>query len=83
MQPYAAQWLSIVPPIVAIGLALYTKEVFSSLFIGKRRYVAAWLIQKHIVKLFVYYWLISISDDIFSFVNINGRRFNDLAINLN
>lgn len=34
MQPYAAQWLSIVPPIVAIGLALITKEVFSSLFVG-------------------------------------------------
>ena len=34
MQPYDAQWLSIVPPIVAIGLALITKEVFSSLFIG-------------------------------------------------
>ena len=34
MQPYDAQWLSIVPPIVAISLALITKEVFSSLFIG-------------------------------------------------
>ena len=34
MQPYAAQWLSIVPPIVAIGLALMTKEVFSSLLVG-------------------------------------------------
>lgn len=34
MQPYAAQWLSIVPPIIAIGLALITKEVLSSLFIG-------------------------------------------------
>lgn len=34
MQPYDAQWLSIVPPIVAIGLALITKEVFSSLLIG-------------------------------------------------
>lgn len=34
MQPYAAQWLSIVPPIVAIGLALITKEVFSSLLVG-------------------------------------------------
>ena len=34
MQPYAAEWLSIVPPIVAIGLALITKEVFSSLMVG-------------------------------------------------
>ncbi len=34
MQPYAAQWLSILPPIVAIGLALITKEVFSSLLVG-------------------------------------------------
>ena len=34
MQPYAAEWLSIVPPIVAIGLALITKEVFSSLLVG-------------------------------------------------
>jgi len=34
MQPYAAQWLSIVPPMVAIGLSLITKEVFSSLFVG-------------------------------------------------
>ena len=29
MQPYAAEWLSIIPPIVAIGLALMTKEVFT------------------------------------------------------
>lgn len=34
MEPYAAQWWSIVPPIVAIGLALLTKEVFSSLLVG-------------------------------------------------
>lgn len=34
MEPYAAQWWSIVPPIVAIGLALITKEVFSSLLVG-------------------------------------------------
>lgn len=34
MEPYAAGWLSIVPPIVAIVLALLTKEVFSSLLIG-------------------------------------------------
>lgn len=34
MQPYAAEWLSIIPPIVAIGLALMTKEVFSSLLVG-------------------------------------------------
>ena len=34
MEPYAAQWLSILPPIVAIGLALITKEVFSALLVG-------------------------------------------------
>ena len=34
MEPYAAGWLSIVPPIVAIALALLTKEVLSSLLIG-------------------------------------------------
>ena len=34
MEPYAAGWLSIIPPIVAIGLALITKEVFSSLLVG-------------------------------------------------
>ena len=34
MEPYAAQWLSILPPLVAIGLALITKEVFSSLLVG-------------------------------------------------
>lgn len=34
MQPYAAEWWSILPPIVAIGLALLTKEVFSSLLVG-------------------------------------------------
>ena len=34
MEPYAAGWLSIVPPIVAIVLALLTKEVLSSLLIG-------------------------------------------------
>ena len=27
-------WLSILPPIIAIALALITKEVYSSLFIG-------------------------------------------------
>ena len=27
-------WLSIIPPIIAIGLALLTKEVISSLLIG-------------------------------------------------
>ena len=30
---YATPW-SLVPPLVAIGLALITKEVYSSLFIG-------------------------------------------------
>ena len=34
MDPYAAGWLSIIPPVVAIVLALITKEVFSSLMIG-------------------------------------------------
>ena len=34
MEPYAAGWLSLVPPIVAIVLALLTKEVLSSLLIG-------------------------------------------------
>ena len=32
--PYAAGWLSILPPIIAIGLALVTKEVLSSLLLG-------------------------------------------------
>ena len=27
-------WLSLLPPIIAIALALLTKEVYSSLFIG-------------------------------------------------
>lgn len=31
---YYATWLSLLPPIIAIGLALITKEVYSSLFIG-------------------------------------------------
>ena len=30
---YATFW-SLVPPVVAIGLALITKEVYSSLFVG-------------------------------------------------
>ena len=34
MEPYAAGWFSIVPPIVAIVLALVTKEVLSSLVLG-------------------------------------------------
>ncbi len=34
MEPYYAGWISILPPIVAIVLALITKEVFSSLLIG-------------------------------------------------
>ncbi len=32
--PYFATFMSLVPPIIAIGLALVTKEVFSSLFVG-------------------------------------------------
>ena len=31
---YYATWLSLLPPIIAIALALITKEVYSSLFIG-------------------------------------------------
>ena len=35
MEPFAAAgWLSILPPVIAIVLALFTKEVFSSLLIG-------------------------------------------------
>ena len=34
MESYAAGWLSIVPPIVAIVLTLVTQEVLSSLLIG-------------------------------------------------
>ena len=34
MDPFNAGWLSIVPPIVAIVLALVTKEVLSSLLLG-------------------------------------------------
>jgi len=33
VKPYAT-WLSLLPPIIAIALALITKEVYSSLFIG-------------------------------------------------
>lgn len=34
MEPFNAGWLSIIPPIVAIALALITKEVLSSLLLG-------------------------------------------------
>lgn len=34
MDPYYAGWLSLLPPVLAIVLALITKEVFSSLLIG-------------------------------------------------
>lgn len=34
MEPYFAGWLSILPPIIAITLALISKEVISSLLIG-------------------------------------------------
>ena len=27
-------WMALIPPIIAIGLALITKEVYSSLFVG-------------------------------------------------
>ena len=32
--PYFATFMSLVPPLIAIGLALVTKEVYSSLFVG-------------------------------------------------
>ncbi|MBQ8344643.1 MAG: Na+/H+ antiporter NhaC family protein [Clostridia bacterium] len=32
--PYYSTFMSLVPPIIAIGLALMTKEVYSSLFVG-------------------------------------------------
>ena len=34
MEAIDVSWLSIIPPILAIGLALWTKEVISSLLIG-------------------------------------------------
>ena len=34
MEPYYAGWLSILPPVIAITLALITKDVISSLLIG-------------------------------------------------
>ena len=34
MEPYYAGALSILPPIIAVVLALITKEVFSSLLLG-------------------------------------------------
>ncbi len=34
MDPYYAGWLSVVPPVLAIILALLTKEVFTSLLLG-------------------------------------------------
>ena len=34
MDPYNAGWLSILPPVIAVALALKTKEVYSSLFVG-------------------------------------------------
>lgn len=34
VEPYYADWLSLLPPIIAISLALITKEVISSLLIG-------------------------------------------------
>lgn len=34
MEPYYAGWLSLIPPVLAITLALITKEVLSSLIIG-------------------------------------------------
>lgn len=34
MEPFYAGWLSLLPPVIAIVLALVTKEVFSSLLVG-------------------------------------------------
>ena len=34
MEPYYAGWLSVLPPVLAIILALITKEVYSSLLVG-------------------------------------------------
>ena len=34
MEPYSAGWLSVLPPIIAITLAIRTKEVYSSLLTG-------------------------------------------------
>ena len=34
MDPYNAGWLSILPPVIAVVLALKTKEVYSSLLVG-------------------------------------------------
>ena len=34
MEPYYAGWMSLLPPVTAIVLALITKEVVSSLLIG-------------------------------------------------
>ena len=34
MEMMEAGWLSILPPLIAITLALITKEVYSSLFLG-------------------------------------------------
>lgn len=34
MEPFNAGWLSILPPVIAVALALRTKEVYSSLLIG-------------------------------------------------
>ena len=34
MEPYYAGWLSLVPPVLAIALALVSKEVVSSLLVG-------------------------------------------------
>ena len=34
MEPFYAGWLSLLPPVIAISLALLTKEVISSLLIG-------------------------------------------------
>ena len=36
VSPFHATAWSLLPPVIAIGLALITKEVYSSLFIGRR-----------------------------------------------
>ena len=42
-----AGWLSIVPPILAIALALLTKEVYSSLFLGVLSGMTIYVIAAH------------------------------------
>ena len=51
-----AGWLSILPPIIAIVLALITKEVFSSLFVGilSGMLIYCWLAEESILTAITY-----------------------------